>query len=206
MQSVSSRIWTRVTVFISFDDNNYTTGTSQKRGGHLIYIWFLPQVDNFDMNYERLFFLLAVIFAALMPRIFSPCGAPQTALYEGGNMRVKKKLKTVIIYFYVMVFQKRNLIFCCFFNSNFFHVYSFLFGRSQTNDMLPCRQTQLLINSGDWGVGSLIWRCCEWLLAETTRSHRDIPRDIPSILYIFYNQYLSIYLCDTMGGIHFCAS
>ena len=30
MQSVSSRIWTRVAVFISYDDNNYTTGTSTK--------------------------------------------------------------------------------------------------------------------------------------------------------------------------------
>ena len=28
MQSVSSRIWTRVTVSISYNDNNYTTGTS----------------------------------------------------------------------------------------------------------------------------------------------------------------------------------
>ena len=28
MQSVSSKIWTRVAVFISYDDNNYTTGTS----------------------------------------------------------------------------------------------------------------------------------------------------------------------------------
>ena len=28
MQPVSSRIWTRVAVFISYDDNNYTTGTS----------------------------------------------------------------------------------------------------------------------------------------------------------------------------------
>ena len=27
MQSVSSRIWTRVAVSISYDDNNYTTGT-----------------------------------------------------------------------------------------------------------------------------------------------------------------------------------
>ena len=27
MQSVSSRIWTRVAVFISYDDNHYTTGT-----------------------------------------------------------------------------------------------------------------------------------------------------------------------------------
>ena len=30
MQSVSSRIWTRVTVSISYDDNHYTTGTSTK--------------------------------------------------------------------------------------------------------------------------------------------------------------------------------
>ena len=28
MQSVSSRIWTRVAVFISYNDNNYTMGTS----------------------------------------------------------------------------------------------------------------------------------------------------------------------------------
>ena len=28
MQSISSRIWTRVTVSISYDDNHYTTGTS----------------------------------------------------------------------------------------------------------------------------------------------------------------------------------
>ena len=27
MQSVSSRIWTRVVVSISYDDNDYTTGT-----------------------------------------------------------------------------------------------------------------------------------------------------------------------------------
>ena len=30
MQSVSSRIWTRVAVSISYDDNHYTTGTSFK--------------------------------------------------------------------------------------------------------------------------------------------------------------------------------
>ena len=30
MQSVSSRIWTRVAVFISYDDNDYTTGTSKQ--------------------------------------------------------------------------------------------------------------------------------------------------------------------------------
>ena len=29
MQSVSSRIWTRVAVFISYGDNHYTTGTHQ---------------------------------------------------------------------------------------------------------------------------------------------------------------------------------
>ena len=35
MQSVSSRIWTRVTVSISYDDNHYTTGTSTQ--AQLIY-------------------------------------------------------------------------------------------------------------------------------------------------------------------------
>ena len=30
MQSVSSRIWTRVAEFISYDDNQYTTGTSKR--------------------------------------------------------------------------------------------------------------------------------------------------------------------------------
>ena len=30
MQSVSSKIWTRVAVSISYDDNDYTTGTSIK--------------------------------------------------------------------------------------------------------------------------------------------------------------------------------
>ena len=30
MQSVSSRIWTRVAVFISSDDNHYTTGNNLK--------------------------------------------------------------------------------------------------------------------------------------------------------------------------------
>ena len=30
MQSVTSRIWTRVAVSISYDDNDYTTGTSIK--------------------------------------------------------------------------------------------------------------------------------------------------------------------------------
>ena len=29
MQSISSRIWTRVAVSISYDDNHYTTGTSR---------------------------------------------------------------------------------------------------------------------------------------------------------------------------------
>ena len=29
MQSISSRIWTRVAVSISYDDNDYTTGTSE---------------------------------------------------------------------------------------------------------------------------------------------------------------------------------
>ena len=35
MQSVSSRIWTRVAVSISYDDNDYTAGTSKMK-------WYSP--------------------------------------------------------------------------------------------------------------------------------------------------------------------
>ena len=38
MQPISSRIWTRVAVFISYDDNHYTTGTSIKLTMLLLYI------------------------------------------------------------------------------------------------------------------------------------------------------------------------
>ena len=45
MQSVSSRIWTRVAESISYDDNHYTTGTSnellntsQKTGPYFIWL------------------------------------------------------------------------------------------------------------------------------------------------------------------------
>ena len=33
MISVSSRIWTRIAVFISYGDNDYTTGTTRLFGG-----------------------------------------------------------------------------------------------------------------------------------------------------------------------------
>ena len=36
MQSVSSRIWTHVAVSISYDDNDYTTGTSTTNGWYAI--------------------------------------------------------------------------------------------------------------------------------------------------------------------------
>ena len=38
MQSVSSRIWTQIAVSISYDDNDYTTGTSSHNGGHLEHV------------------------------------------------------------------------------------------------------------------------------------------------------------------------
>ena len=41
MQSVSSRIWTRVAVSIFYDNNHYTTGTSLKFGIIIIIIIIL---------------------------------------------------------------------------------------------------------------------------------------------------------------------
>ena len=41
MQWVSSRIWTRVAVFISYDDNNYITGNSK------IFKYFIPNIASY---------------------------------------------------------------------------------------------------------------------------------------------------------------
>ena len=55
MQSVSSRIWTRVAVFISYDDNDYTTGTE--------IIFFVKDYDNMIWNgFKDAFYITLEIF------------------------------------------------------------------------------------------------------------------------------------------------
>ena len=51
MQSVSSKIWTRVAVSISYDDNHYTTGTSLGR------VYESPYPPGYGLNIPLLFFL-----------------------------------------------------------------------------------------------------------------------------------------------------
>ena len=55
MQSVSSRIWTRVAVSISYDDNHYTTGTSLE-----IQLLFFPFL--FLVIFVSLMFVLLILF------------------------------------------------------------------------------------------------------------------------------------------------
>ena len=46
MKSVLSRIWTRVAVSISYDDNHYTTSTSKMRNGNKSYIFVVIGDSN----------------------------------------------------------------------------------------------------------------------------------------------------------------
>ena len=46
MQSVSSRIWTRIAVSISCDDNHYTTDTKSYLYIFIKYIWFVNTFLN----------------------------------------------------------------------------------------------------------------------------------------------------------------
>ena len=57
MQSVSSRIWTRIAVFISYGDNDYTTGTPQQRYSPCI-LQTQPIGEQFNRFEFRVFFLL----------------------------------------------------------------------------------------------------------------------------------------------------
>ena len=58
MQSVSSGIWTRVAVSISYDDNDYTTGTSINHytTGTSILILLLPPISEDEWNYHFKYF------------------------------------------------------------------------------------------------------------------------------------------------------
>ena len=64
MQSVSSRIWTRIAVFISYDDNHYTTGTSLHHG-HLL--------RNGDIDGQKftMVFLMRFCFLGSIPNEWS---------------------------------------------------------------------------------------------------------------------------------------
>ena len=46
MQLASSRIWTRVAVSISYDDNHYTTGTPRGRLSLTAHVWGLPVASS----------------------------------------------------------------------------------------------------------------------------------------------------------------
>ena len=46
MQLVSSRIWTRVAVSISYDDNHYTTGTLFNINHLLVHIELFTSIAN----------------------------------------------------------------------------------------------------------------------------------------------------------------
>ena len=49
MQSVSSRIWTRVAVSISNDDNDYTTGTSYFFANDNLRLLCLQQIESMSV-------------------------------------------------------------------------------------------------------------------------------------------------------------
>ena len=55
MQSVSSRIWTRVSVFISYDYNHYTTGTSKL----FVYI----QLNDQTVLFQTIQFIISTLFS-----------------------------------------------------------------------------------------------------------------------------------------------
>ena len=58
MQSVSSRIWTRIAVFISYGDNDYITGTSI-----VAHIWFTYNIRGKTVLWKRLARILFSSFA-----------------------------------------------------------------------------------------------------------------------------------------------
>ena len=64
MQSVSTRIWTCVAVFISNDDNHYTTGTSKitQRAVPMEIVWQAPLRNLWQSSIRDKFIVREFIF------------------------------------------------------------------------------------------------------------------------------------------------
>ena len=58
MQSFSSRIWSRVAVSISYDDNHYTTDTSSPFNNPLVTVPKAPVTIGIIVTFMFLFFLI----------------------------------------------------------------------------------------------------------------------------------------------------
>ena len=77
MQSISSRIWTRVTVSIPYDDNHYTTGTSTIHLSCLYLVRFLPLSRSLPSTFSSPLTLLSL---PLFSFFFFPTFASSTFL------------------------------------------------------------------------------------------------------------------------------
>ena len=71
MQSVSSRIWTRVAVSISYDDNQFTTGISTKTYGIKCLGEIYKQVLLRDVLYELLLWFDGLLDSVMLRINFS---------------------------------------------------------------------------------------------------------------------------------------
>ena len=108
MQSTSSRIWTRIAVSISYDDNHYTTGTSKLRWLDALR-WLctsLPKVENEEKKGRRRF----IADSCLSPCV-CVCVCVRTRRSLARPIRTfrvikgkKKKKRFIFFYFIVVVF------------------------------------------------------------------------------------------------------
>ena len=72
MQSVSSRIWTRIAVFIAYGDNDYTTGTSVSKCDRPVTMRNTDQVivqpDGVSFQEQRVQIVWNIVGLATRPR------------------------------------------------------------------------------------------------------------------------------------------
>ena len=70
MQSVSSRIWTRIAMFISYGDNDYTTGTSGNNGITVLQLMLINLCNTLLFDLSVPFFFLSVLATSSVNTIY----------------------------------------------------------------------------------------------------------------------------------------
>ena len=76
MQSVSSRIWTRVAVFISYDNNHYTMGTSKGEQFSSLHLILSEYNKKVEMRKRKILFSppLQLMWQRKIQNVFSDGG------------------------------------------------------------------------------------------------------------------------------------
>ena len=146
MQWVSSRIWTRVAVFISYDDNNYTTGMIYK--SVFPSVWYICQYFHFLNELKLICLFTSIAFVAIQLNSFNYCNLTLIILFNINYLFAHSEVVTSINTYYsfkhyLIIWMQTNGSVIC--NTNNSILTHYLIFWMQTNGSVICNTNNSIL-------------------------------------------------------------